>query len=356
MANASTKRRPSNPALREIPLPLPENEHARTALAWLIADDPVPPKIVFLAGPAGGGKSLLIRDLLYSLDQKDAGFPPEQATASRAVAPKIASLTAGDWAAEFALASEKQQIPRFQQKYRRLDLFVLEDIADLQSRPETQEQLIAVIDELQARGSRMILSARVGPGSLTDISPRLVDRWHSAAFVNVPWPCSESRLALLEHFARLRRLPITPDALQQLAERLPVSPRELRGHLTDLEAHARAARVQIDVDFVQKHLQADEPPPALTLSRITHAVAKHFGVSVSGLRTGDRSRGIVRPRQCAMFLARELTKEPLQSIAKFYGRRHHSTVAHACTRIADEIEEEPALRRQLADIRSALQP
>ncbi|WP_166830690.1 DnaA ATPase domain-containing protein [Thalassoroseus pseudoceratinae] len=320
---------------------LPENRFAWTALNRLANETGDAARMVFLEGPAGVGKSLAIRSILRQMQAAD----PELS---------VQRVTAAQWAAEFAEAAQKRSIPQFQKKYRELNVFVCEDLTGLSGRMETQQQLVSVIDELVRLDARMIFSSKSPPGGLIDFLPRLIDRWHGGIVAGVRRPSVESRERLLKHFAKLRDLSLSGEVIEEIATRCVGSPRELWGLLTQLEATARLHRQPITTDSVRRELSSDTRPPATTLSKIAKAVAKHFGVTLAGMRDTGRSAKIVRPRQCGMFLSRELTEEPLQSIAEFYGRRHHSTVLHAVKRVQNELVEEPSLRQHLDRIRTNL--
>jgi chromosomal replication initiator protein len=139
-----------------------------------------------------------------------------------------------------------------------------------------------------------------------------------------------------------------------LANALPVSPRELLAAVIQLETLARRQHSPITLTLAEYYLNQETMPQPATLSEVAKAVARQFGVPLSGLRGKKRAHGVVLPRQCAMFLARELTDQSLLTIAQFFGRRHHSTVIHACKRMESALHSEPALRQHLAQIRTAL--
>ena len=329
------------PVTGESFLILPENRFAWTALTRLANEAPEAARTVYLEGPAGVGKSLAIRSILRQMQAGNSGLNVQRVTASQ-------------WAAEFAEASQRKSIPQFQKKYRELDVFVCEDLTGISGRSETQQQLVSVIDELVRLDARMIFCAKTPPGGLVDFLPRLIDRWHGGIVAGMRLPALESRERLLRHFAKLKDLAVSDAAIEEISTRCVGSPRELWGLLMQLEATSRLLRRPISVDSVRAELSAEKRPPATTLSKIAKAVAKHFGVTLAGMRDTGRSAKIVRPRQCGMYLSRELTHEPLQSIAEFYGRRHHSTVLHAVKRVQDELVEEPALRQHLDRIRNNL--
>lgn len=327
---------------------LDENRFAWAALERLKPADRSPRQsrphegqLAYLYGPSGAGKSHLVRTFLRDERRRDSKLRTETVTASQ-------------FAAELAEASENRCIDQLQSRYRELDIFVCEDLTALEHRSETQQQLVALIDEILKSGGRVILTGRKSPGELAGVQRRLINRCHGGTCAAVDAPGPASRAALLAHFAMSKQIPLSQESIDLLANELPVSPRELLATLNQLEAAARQARARIDQALVRRYLAGEIKPQSATLSQIAQAVARHFGVSVSGLRGQRRIQGVVIPRQCAMFLARQLTAEPMQSIARYFGRRNHTTVIHACRRMKMLLTNDPTLRQHLSQLQRAL--
>lgn len=324
-------------------LTLAENQFAVEAIERLAEADPVASgRLTLIYGPSGVGKSHLVRQFLWHENQK---FEP----------PRLACLTASQLVAEIDEAKSAALMAPLRDRYLDLDLFVCEDIASVERKFETQRVLTAIIDEILATGGRVLLTCSKAPGELDAISPRLVNRLHGGVCVGLALPAVSSRVQLLSHFARMRHLTIPADVLQLLAERLAVSTRELKSSVVRLEMLARAEGASIvNRNLAERFLDEMISPEAPNLTEITKAVAKEFGVTVAALRTGGRTAATSLPRQVAMSLARELTAQPLERIAAFFGRSNHGTVIHARKKLAVRLEEDAALRRHMSQIRRRL--
>lgn len=321
---------------------LPENRFAYTAVTSLSeAPSRGRPRAVFLYGPSGVGKSHLARHAVRLVTR-----------AEQSVRCRIE--LASEFAAQLADAAANEAIPEFQRAARKLDLFVLEDLHALEGRKETQQQLLSVIDELVATGCRFVWTCRKPPGELVNFLPKLVNRFHAGVTSLVRLPGPESRLTLLSEFVSSRQIFIPKELVEKIAEQLPYSPRELLATVTRLAREAQSRKRPLDSDTLRKFLRHEVPPPTVSLADIARAVARQFGLSVSQLRARTRVQRLVLPRQCAMFLSRDITNKPLVEIGKFYGDRDHSTVVHACTRLRELVSDDPVTRSHLAQIRDAL--
>jgi chromosomal replication initiator protein len=213
--------------------------------------------------------------------------------------------------------------------------------------------LLAACNDLTAAGCQMIWTSRDSPADLVGYLKKLVSRFRAGVLARLKPPGAESRLKLLEHFAGLQHLRLPEDAAQALAADLPVSPRELWSVVLRLKALSQQRR-PVSSDLVRRFLQQEVAPRKPRLDEISRSVARQFGVSVSQLRSRRQSRGVVLPRQCAMLLARQLSGRSLKQIGNYFGGRDHSTVIHACQRLALLLPQEADLRLNLLQIEASL--
>lgn len=320
---------PSSPLI-----PLAEQRLARLTLRRL-AQPPATGKgrLIYLVGPAGCGKSALLQESFGN-----------QATSQ----VPLLSLTASEFAAQLADASEHQTIPEFQQQFRSVSVLICEDLQALGARMETQQQLLAILDEILAHGGLVVVSSTQLPGQLDSFSSKLVSRFRGGTILTIENPGPDSRLELLRLFARQRQVPISRDALLLLANSVAGSPRELAGIVTQL-AEARRPIKLADIDeFVQRQL----PNRNITPVRILRAVAREFGLSVTALQSSRRSQALVLPRQVAMWLSRKLCQASYPELGELFQRRH-SSVLHAVRKLESRLVRDPSLRQRLVRLEAA---
>jgi chromosomal replication initiator protein len=319
---------------------LPENQFAHAAVHGLLQPEPAVP-VVTVWGPAGVGKSHLVRDAARELLRREPECRLEQ-------------LTAREFASQLFKAGRAGAIPEFQQAFRTLDCLICEDLHGLEGRTQPQWQLLAVIDELTAAGGRVLLTGRKSPGALAHVSPRLVSRCHGGVCAALSLPGQESRAELIRHFAACRDLRIPDGLVRPLSARLPLSPRELQGIVIQLQTLMQHHGRELDtalVDEVIRHAMADG---VTSLPAITRIVARAFETRVQDLRNHRRLQTLVMPRQVAMLLARECGTHSYAEIGRYFGQRSHSTVMYAVRRARETLSHDPALELHVRGLRTAL--
>jgi len=326
-------------------LVLPENSAAHTVLSTLGDSWPSEesPPLVYLQGPSGVGKSALVAAALKAFQKQHP----------RALCE---SLTAAQFSAQFAEASEDSTIPLFQAALRELDLLILEDLQAIEGRPESVSQLLHLLMALLQRGARVVVTAARAPGTLAGFPPRLVSRLRGGVTVRIR-PCdADGRAKLLRHFARHARVNLPVETAVWLGNRLAVTHAELMSVIPRLDALGRQHHRPLDLELARRFLAADEPVTPPSLAAIGKAVASEFGVRVSELRSSSRARQFAFPRQVAMWLTRHLLPTSLQEVGAYYGGRDHTTVVHACQQIARQLETDPLLQARIDKLQRGLLP
>ncbi|MCA9021233.1 MAG: AAA family ATPase [Planctomycetaceae bacterium] len=319
-----------------------EYQYAFTAVSQLLQSADVPdPQLVYIYGPSGCGKSALINSLLPDF----VALHPNA---------DWNSMTASEFAAKYAVASKNKKIATFQEKLRELKLLVLEDIHSLENRMHTQLELLSTLDAIIKQGGTAIITSTRPPGELIHFQKKLINRFHGGVCAGIAPLKYQSRLELLKFLADFDQIPIKEKELTLIAQQKECSPRELSALLNQLQTVSRIQQKRIDGRFVQEFLDGNLTPPRTSTAKITRVVCREFKTSLAQIRSANRSQQIVLPRQCAMFLSRELTGESLANIANYFNRKNHSTVIHACRQIQNDLEKSPGLRQQISRIKQQL--
>ncbi|MCA9080115.1 MAG: ATP-binding protein [Planctomycetaceae bacterium] len=325
-------------------LVLPENRLAHAAVQRLCAGKkPREGALVTVLGPVGCGKTQLIQELHRQWEQAGEGA-------------KVRSLTASEFAAQYAQASEAGSIPQFQNRYRRdVELLICEDIQSLGPRTETQRELVATLDHLVAHGARVLLTSARPLREVAGLSPRLINRCHGGTYVEMQEPTAASRQKLTEHFANSMQLPLSTELCEQIARQVPGGLRDIAGFLRQVTARSKQSRKVSDLpQIVTELLGQQESGPQVDVSAVTRVTARHFDLTMQEIRGPRRAQHVVLARQVAMYLTREITGLQFAEIGDYFGGRNHSTVLHAHRQIKRRREKDAVVAHHVEQIRSCL--
>ncbi len=254
-------------------------------------------------------------------------------------------------------AIRRRQAPAFRAKYRDADLLLVDDVQFMAGKESTQEAFLHAFNALHRRGRQITLSSSLPPQKIPGLDGRLRSRFEWGLVVGLEHPDIETRLAILRAKAAQRGLPISDEVLLYLAGRARGTVRELEGWLNRVVAHARALDRDVDESLAREALAAftaEAAPP--TLAAVLQAVADFYELAVDDLQGPTRSKTVVRPRQVAMYLAREEAGASLAAIGSILGGRDHSTVLYGHNRIRSTLSEDPSLQHDLVRIRARLHP
>lgn len=254
---------------------------------------------------------------------------------------------------QFISAIQYKRSEEFRNRYRNVDLLMVDDIQFLAGKEQTQEEFFHTFNALHEANKQIILSSDRPPREIATLEDRLRSRFEWGLITDIQQPDLETRAAILRKKSEQENLRVDNDVLLHLANRINSNIRELEGALTRIYAYASFTSRPISVDLVDEVLKdtinSDAKKP-ITVEAIQLLVAQHFGIRSSDMQAKKRTRAISYPRQIAMYLCRQLTDHSLPRLGDEFGGRDHTTVLHAC----DKIEKELANDRELARLLDAL--
>jgi chromosomal replication initiator protein len=348
-ANRSARARPTEEDLPGAPLDTrftfdsfvvgKPNELAHAAARRVAEGGPVTFNPLFLYGGVGLGKTHLMHAIAHELQARHPDL-------------RVLYLSAEQFMYRFVQALREKQVMDFKQLFRSVDVLMVDDVQFIAGKDSTQEEFFHTFNALVDQNRQIVLSADRAPGEIKDLEERIKSRLQCGLVVDLHPTDYELRLGILQtkaefYRSQYRGLVIAAGVLEFLAHRITTNVRVLEGALTRLFAFASLVGREITLDLTQDCLsdilrQSDRK---LTIEEIQRKVAEHYNIRLSDMIGPKRLRNIARPRQVAMYLAKQLTSRSLPEIGRRFGGRDHTTIMHGVRKI----EELAATDSQLAD-------
>ncbi|MBN1537245.1 MAG: chromosomal replication initiator protein DnaA [Anaerolineales bacterium] len=243
----------------------------------------------------------------------------------------------------------------FREKYRNTDVLLVDDIQFIAGKESTQEEFFHTFNTLHGQDKQIVVSSDRPPKALVTLEERLRSRFEWGLTADIQPPDLETRLAILHSKAERMGYHLPDIALETIARRVQSNIRELEGALTRIVAFAKLGEMPLTVDFIESAL-VDLLPSYKDVhpETVVNKVAEIFGVSIERMLSPERSRQVALPRQIAMYLLHEEANISLPQIGNALGGRDHTTILYGCEKIADLMERDDRLRKQVIGIKEQL--
>ena len=319
------------------------NELAFSAARRIADADAVTFNPLFLYGGVGLGKTHLMHAIAWHIAEK---------TPHR----RVVYLSAEKFMYEFVRAIRFKDTMAFKEMFRSVDVLMIDDVQFISDKNSTQEEFFHTFNALIDQNRQVIISADKSPSDLEGIHERLKSRLAWGLVADIHPTSYELRLGILQNKAAAMGLPIPQDVIAFLAESITSNVRELEGALNRITAHAEIAATPITIENTRIQLRdmlRSQAKP-LTLESITKTVADHYRLTLQDILASTRLRTIARPRQVAMFMAKELTPLSLPEIGKYYGGKDHTTVMYAVRKIRQIMDHEPDFADDMQTLRQKI--
>jgi chromosomal replication initiator protein len=287
---------------------------------------------LFIYGGVGLGKTHLVNAIGHQIVERN--------TLSR-----IAYLSSEAFMNELISSLRRDRMGEFKDRFRKVDVLILDDVQLLAGRERTQEEFFHTFNTLYDQRRQIVLTSDKVPKDIPDLEERLRNRFEWGLIADIQAPDVETRVAIIEKKAEMEGIPITNEVALFLGSELGSNVRELEGSLTRLGAYASLSRRVITVDFAREVLQTvlKLQTPVVSFDDIVAAVCSHFSLRPVDLRGKRRSKNVAMPRQLAMYLCRRLLNASFPHIGELFSR-DHSTVIHATSVTERRIKEDPAFQ------------
>jgi chromosomal replication initiator protein len=241
----------------------------------------------------------------------------------------------------------------FQSRYRNIDILLIDDIQFLQGKAETQEAFFHTFNTLHDHNKQVVITSDLPPKSLTGFEDRMRTRFEWGLLTDVQTPDLETRIAILRKKAEKEKLKAPDEILEYIASKVTSNIRELEGTLIRVTAFANLNKSAVDLPLVQtvlKDIITLDEDNVVSPIEIMNTTADYFRLSVDELTGTSRAQALATARQIAMYLCREMTNLSLPKIGQLFGGRDHTTVMHACKKIAELMKERRSIYNQVTEL------
>lgn len=291
---------------------------------------------LFLYGGVGLGKTHLMHSIAHYILEKNKDAKVLYVTSERFTNELIDSIK-----------HDKNQ--EFRDKYRSIDVLLIDDIQFIIGKESTQEEFFHTFNTLYEAKKQIIISSDKPPKDMVTLEERLRSRFEWGLTADIQPPDYETRMAILKKRAELDELEIPDDVMQYVANNIKSNIRELEGALNKICAFAnlRNKNEPITVSIAEealKDLIIPNGKKEITPELIAEIVANHYHITIDDLISKKKNKEIAYPRQITMYLCRKFTDTPLQTVGKILGKRDHSTILHGITKIEQDLKKNPSLQ------------
>ncbi|QHW34670.1 chromosomal replication initiator protein DnaA [Paenibacillus rhizovicinus] len=253
-------------------------------------------------------------------------------------------LTSEKFTNEFINAIMNNRGQAFRDKYRNIDVLLIDDIQFIAGKEQTQEEFFHTFNSLQEEGKAIIISSDRKPKEIPTLEERLRSRFEWGLITDIQPPELETRIAILCKKAKAEQLDIPDEVMAYIANNIHTNVRELEGALIRVIAYSSLINQDYSVQLAAEaliHIIPSESSRMVSIQKIQQEVAEYYGLRTEELKERKRTKPVVFPRQVAMYLARELTDSSLPKIGEAFGGRDHTTIIHAHNKIAKTVLQDP---------------
>ena len=298
---------------------------------------------LFLYGGVGMGKTHLMQAIGHEVKRRQ----PQAA---------ICYVSSEKFTNEMINSLRYDRMTSFRDKFRNVDVLLIDDIQFLAQKERTQEEFFHTFNALHESMKQIVIASDRPPKELAEIEDRLRSRFEWGLIADIQPPDLETKVAILQKKAESERVSLSTDLALYIASNVRTNVRELEGALIRLMAYCSLTGAEVNLVTAQQVLKnfIDSQARKITIDAIQKAVAEQFGLRATEIKAKSNSRAIVFPRQIAMFLAKQMTEASLPEIGRQFGGKHHTTVMHSVDKIEQQRQSDKDLNRLLNKLTETL--
>lgn len=320
----------------------PFNELAYAAAQAVIKHPGFAYNPLFIHGSTGLGKTHMTQAIGNHLKAEKGG-------------KKIYYITSEKFAMDYVSSLQNNRINEFKERYRKYDVFIMDDIQFMSGKDKTQEELFHLFNTLYENNKQIIFSSDKHPKHITGLEDRLKSRFGAGMIVDITIPEYESRIAIIRHKIRSSNFIMSDEQVSFIAESLDCSVREMEGILNSIICQSRLKNKELGIPEIKTLIKNNIlPKKTASVKDVIRVVSEFYNIDESVLFEKTRRKEVVKPRQIAMYILREDFNVSYPTIGEKFGGRDHTTVIHSCDKIKNDIKQSTVLVEELAQIRVML--
>ena len=303
---------------------------------------------LFLYGGVGLGKTHLMHSIAHFILQKNPSS-------------RILYVTSEEFTNEVIEAirnSNNTAMTKFREKYRNIDVLLIDDVQFIIGKESTQEEFFHTFNSLHSAKKQIIISSDKPPKDMEILEERFRSRFEWGLIADITLPDYETRMAILHKKEEMDGYDINEEVIKYIANNIKSNIRELEGAINKVMAFAKLEKKEVTLELAEQALKdiiSPDEKKVITPDYIISMVAEHFDVTVDDLCGNKRNSKIVTPRQIAMYLCREIISTPLKSIGKCLGNRDHTTIMHGIDKIEKEINNDENLKNTIETLKKKIE-
>jgi chromosomal replication initiator protein len=298
---------------------------------------------LFIHGGVGIGKTHLMHAIGHEILKRDSS-------------KKVVYVTSEKFTNEFINGIKDNKNEQFRQKYRNIDVLLIDDIQFIAGKEGIQEEFFHTFNTIHENKGQIVLTSDKPPKDINPLSERLKSRFDWGLLVDISAANYETRLAILRKKVQLENIVIDDIILSNIATKVDSNIRELEGTLNKIVAQASLTHSPITFELAEKAINdvISKREKIVSSEYIKETVSKYFNITVKDLDSSKRSNDIAYPRQIAMYLCREIADIPYKKIGDDFGKRDHSTVMHACNKVSKDIKVKDETRLIVESVKNII--
>lgn len=306
----------------------PSNRFAHAA-SLAVAESPAKSyNPLFIYGGVGLGKTHLMQAIVHFVLNNNLSL-------------KAHYISSEDFTNQLINAIQNRNTAKFREKYRSVDILLIDDIHFIAGKESTQEEFFHTFNKLYDAHKQIVVSSDKPPKEIPTLEERLISRFEWGLVTDIQPPDLETRIAILRKKAQNEPVKISDEVIHFIAGNIITNIRELEGALIRVVAHSTLVGSEITLDLAKEILKdmVVEKKQIINIDLIQKTVAQYFDIRLSDMKTKKRTRSVAYPRQIAMFLSKKLTDHSLNEIGDFFGGKDHTTIIYGCRKIKKEINK-----------------